>query len=83
MEINIYDAKTNFSKIIQSLIDEKEDTIIITKNGKPVVQMTLISKKNSKRIGVAKKEMAGFDMSLEDFDSIPVDEFEGILWKYY
>lgn len=79
MEINIYDAKTNFSKIIQSLIDEKEDTIIITKNGKPVVQMTLISKKNSKRIGVAKKEMAGFDMSLEDFDSIPVDEFEGIL----
>ena len=79
MEINIYDAKTNFSKIIQSLIDEKEDTIIITKNGKPVVQMTLISKKNSKRIGVAKKEMAGFDMSLEDFDSIPVDEFDGIL----
>lgn len=79
MEINIYDAKTNFSKLIQALIDEKEEMIIISKNGKPVVQMTLISKKNSKRIGAAKKEMEGFDMSLEDFNSIVVDGFEEYL----
>ena len=79
MEINIYDAKTNFSKLIQALIDEKEEMIIISKNGKPVVQMTLISKKNSKRIGAAKKEMEGFDMSLEDFNSIVVNGFEEYL----
>ena len=79
MEINIYDAKTNFSKLIQNLIDEKEDVIIISKNGKPVVQMTLIAKKNSKRIGSAKKEMEGFDMSLEDFNSITIDDFEEYL----
>ncbi len=79
MEVNIYDAKTNFSKLIQALIDEKEETIIISKNGKPVVQMTLISKKNSKRVGVAKKEMEGFDMSLEDFNSIVIDDFEDYL----
>ena len=75
MEFNIYEAKTNFSKIVQLLIDEKEEVIIVSKNGKPVVQMTLISKKNSKRIGAAKKEMEGFDMSLEDFDSIPTLDF--------
>ena len=79
MEINIYDAKTNFSKLIQALIDEKEETIIISKNGKPVVQMTLIAKKDSKRIGAAKKEMEGFSMSLEDFNSIVVDDFEEYL----
>ena len=79
MEINIYDAKTNFSKLIQALIDEKEETIIISKNGKPVVQMTLIAKKDSKRIGAAKKEMEGFNMSLEDFNSIVVDDFEEYL----
>ena len=79
MEINIYDAKTNFSKLINSLLEEKEDVIIISKNGKPVVQMTLINKKNSKRLGSAKKEMSGFDMSLEDFNSIEVTDFEEYL----
>ena len=75
MELSLYEAKTNFSKVIQTLIDEKEEIIVITKNGKPVVQMTLLSKKNSKRIGIAKKELEGFDMSLEEFNSIPTLDF--------
>ena len=75
MEVSIYEAKTNFSKIIQLLIDGKNDIIIISKNGKPVVQMTLLNKKNTKRVGIAKKEMEGFDMSLEEFNSIPVEDF--------
>lgn len=75
MELSLYETKTNFSKVIQDLIDGKEETIIVTKNGKPVVQMTLVSKKNSKRIGIAKKEMQGFDMSLEEFNAIPTLDF--------
>lgn len=75
MEISVYDAKANFSKIIQALIDEKEEEIIVTKNGKPVVQMVLLSKKNSKRVGIAKKEMNDFDISLEDFNAIPTLDF--------
>lgn len=75
MEISIYDAKANLSKVIQALIDGKEEMVIIKKNGKPVVQMTLISKKNSKRIGIAKKEMEGYDISLEVFNSIPTEDF--------
>ena len=77
MEINIYDAKTNFSKLIQSLVDEKEEVIFISKNGKPIVQMTLINKKNTNRVGAAKKDMEGFDISLEEFNSIPIDDFYG------
>ena len=75
MELSLYEAKTNFSKIIQMLIEGKEDLIVISKNGKPVVQMTLFAKKNSKRVGIAKKEMEGFDLSLEDFNDIPVEDF--------
>ena len=83
MEVNIYEAKTNLSKLIQTLVDEKEDKIIISKNGKPLVQLTRLQNKINKRIGSAKKEMANFDISLEEFNSIPVDIFEGILWNCY
>ena len=75
METSIYEGKTNFSKIIQLIIDGKEDLIIVKKNGKPVAQITPINKKNSKRLGIAKKEMEGFDLSLEDFNSIPTLDF--------
>ena len=75
MELSIYETKTNFSKLVQLVIDGKEDAIIITKNGKPVVQLTLISKKNSKRVGIAKKEMKDFNISLEEFNSVEIGDF--------
>ena len=75
MELSIYETKTNFSKLVQLLIEGKEDTIVITKNGKPVVQLTPINKKNSKRVGIAKKEMKDFNISLEEFNSIEIGDF--------
>ena len=75
MEINIYEAKANFSKIIQMVADGTEDVIIISKNGKPTAQITRIAKKNSKRIGAAKKEMEGFDITVDDLNSIEIEDF--------
>ena len=75
MELSLYEAKTNFCKVVQDLLDGKEDIVIVSKNGKPAVQITLVNQKNSKRIGIAKKEMNGFDVSLEEFDSIPILDF--------
>ncbi len=77
MEISIYDAKAHLSNLIQQLVDEKEEIIYISKNGKPVVQLTLIRNKKSKRVGVAKKEMKDFNLSLEDFNNISVGDFYG------
>lgn len=77
MEINIYEAKTHLSSLIQQLMEEKEDVIYISKNGKPIAQLTLIKNKKSKRIGVAKKEMKDFNLSLEEFNDIPLDDFYG------
>lgn len=75
MEFSIYEAKTHFSKIVQDLVDGKEEMVIVSKNGKPIIQISLINQQNKKRIGAAKKEMEGFDMSLEDFNSIPTLDF--------
>lgn len=77
MEISIYDAKAHLSSLIQSLVDEKEEVIYISKNGKPIVQLTLIKNKVSKRIGAASNEMKGFAISQDEFNNIPIGDFYG------
>ena len=77
MEISVYDAKAHLSSLIQQLVEEKEEVIYIKKNGKPIVQLTLIRNKKSKRIGAAKKEMKDFNLSLEEFNDISIDDFYG------
>ena len=57
------------------IADGTEDVIIISKNGKPTAQITRIAKKNSKRVGAAKKEMEGFDITVDDLDSIEIEDF--------
>ena len=75
MELSIYETKANFSKLVQLLIDGKEESITVSKNGKPVIQLVPICKKNSRRIGAAKKEMEGFELNLDEFNSINVGDF--------
>ena len=75
MELSIYETKSQFSKLVQLLIDGKEESITVSKNGKPVIQLVPISKKNSKRVGSAKKEMQNFDLDLDEFNSISIGEF--------
>ena len=55
MQVNILEAKTDFSKLIRLLETRKEDYITIARNGKPVAKITLINEVPvSRRIGVAK-----------------------------
>ena len=55
MQVNILEAKTDFSKLIRLLETKKEDFITVARNGKPVAKITLINETPvSKRIGVAK-----------------------------
>ena len=73
MKVNIEDAEANFLSIVQSLVDKKEDVVYISKDGKMVAQLALINQGTSKRVGVAKEEMKDFDISLEEFNNIPID----------
>ncbi|MBR5509880.1 MAG: hypothetical protein IKV59_07490 [Lachnospiraceae bacterium] len=53
-QVNMLEAKTDLSKLVKMLETGQEEIIYLARNGKAVVQMTLIPKKPvSKRIGVA------------------------------
>ncbi len=55
LQVNVLEAKTEFSKLIRLLETKREDYITVARNGKPVVKITLINETPvSKRIGVAK-----------------------------
>ena len=55
IQVNILEAKTDFSKLIRLLETKKEDFITVARNGKPVAKNTLINETPvSKRIGIAK-----------------------------
>ena len=70
MELSLSETRTHFCKVVQDLLDGRENVVIVTKNGSPAVQITIYNPKNNKRIGAAKNEMAGFDISLEEFNAI-------------
>lgn len=54
-QMNVLEAKTNFSKIIAMLENHEEDEVIIARSGRPVVKVTLIPPVDvSQRIGIAK-----------------------------
>ena len=55
MQVNVLEAKTEFSKLIRLLETKREKAITVARNGKPVVIMTLYPEKPvSKRLGIAK-----------------------------
>ena len=66
IQVNVLEAKTNFSKLIRLIESHREDEIRVARNGKPVVKITAIDKKPvSKRIGVARGK---FEVP-DDFDA--------------
>ena len=66
MQVNILEAKTDFSKLIRLLETKKEDYITVARNGKPVAKIRLINETPvSKRIGIAKGKFTIKD----DFDA--------------
>lgn len=54
--ISLFEAKTNLSKIVESLINGSEQEIVISRRGKPVVRLMPLNDRSqtSKRIGIAK-----------------------------
>ena len=60
------EAKTDLSRLVRMLETKQEEVIYLARNGKAVVQMTLIPQKSvSKRIGIAEGKFTVPD----DFDS--------------
>ena len=54
-QINMYEAKTDLSKLVKMLEEKEEDKIVLARNGKPVAYIIAINDPiPSKRIGIAK-----------------------------
>lgn len=55
LQVNTLEAKTDFSKLVRLLESKREDSIVVARNGKPVVKITLFNEiPVSNRIGIAK-----------------------------
>ncbi len=45
-QINVFEAKTNLSKLLQMLESGEEDVFVIARNGTPVADLTLTSRRD-------------------------------------
>ena len=74
MQVNIFEAKTDFSKLIRMLETKREESITVARNGKPVAVITLYQEQPiSKRIGVAKGKFTihgDFDVDNQEIESL-------------
>jgi len=68
-QVNIHDAKTNLSKLIQKVVNGEE--VIIARGNKPVAKLVVLDELKPKRkTGSAKgkiKIAADFDAEMDDF----------------
>ena len=71
LQVNIHEAKTQLSKLIQAAVNGKQ--VIIARGNKPVVRLEVLPEARSERkIGNAK----GLILSMaDDFDE-PLDDFK-------
>ncbi len=70
MKANIYEAKTNLSRLIQAALDGED--VVIAKRGKPLVRLVVHPDARRKR----RLDGAAGDIGISpDFDA-PLEEFE-------
>lgn len=56
LQVNMFQAKTELSKLIKSLEDEEHKSIVIARNGQPVAKLTLYDASES-----SKRELGKFN----------------------
>ena len=70
LQVNVHEAKTHLSKLIQKVVDGEE--VIIARGNQPIIKLVLIEKlKPKRRLGTAKGKIKisdDFDEPLEDFE---------------
>jgi prevent-host-death family protein len=54
--VNMLDAKSNLSKLVEAVESGAEKEVIIARNGKPAARLVPLEQKRGARIGIAKGE---------------------------
>ncbi len=70
--VSMFEAKTNLSKYVSSVMDGREPYVVILRNGKPVAKIVPFREDTSRRIGAAEGKLPLLS-SLDDFNSIDVE----------
>ena len=71
IQVNIHEAKTQLSKLIQAALNGKH--VIIAKRNKPVVRLEVLPEaKSERKIGNAK----GLILSMDDYFDEPLEDFK-------
>ncbi len=69
--VNMHEAKTHLSRLVESLVTGTESEITISRNGRPAVRMTAIGRDCPKRVfGFAKGR---FDLDFEAFQALDAE----------
>jgi antitoxin (DNA-binding transcriptional repressor) of toxin-antitoxin stability system len=70
-QVNMHEAKSNLSRLVEALVSGREREVTISRNGHPAVRMTAIGDERPKRrFGFAKGR---FDFDYEAFQALDVD----------
>ena len=72
LKVNMHEAKTRLSQLVEDLESGRQEQIVIARNGKPVARLTGISKPAdiSTRIGIARGKFAAPEPSAELDESV-------------
>ena len=78
-QVNVLEAKNNLSRLIHMLESGIEDNVIISRNGEPIVQMTLLPKSQKKSIIGAAKNDGNYSWpeNFNELDDEIADMFSG------
>ncbi len=58
-QVNMHEAKSNLSRLVEALVSGNESEVTISRNGRPAVRMTVITEERPKRVfGFAKGRFA-------------------------
>lgn len=82
---SIFDAKTNLSKYIASILSKQEPYVVIVRNGKPVARLVPYEAETGNRIGTGKNLIPRMT-SLDEFNRIDAEienDFSGNGGKLY
>jgi prevent-host-death family protein len=68
--VNMLDAKTNLSKLVDAVESGSESEVIIARNGRPAARLVPVSEKpaGTRRLGLLEGKYP--PMSLEDFNAL-------------
>ena len=66
--VNMLEAKTNLSKIVEAVESGREKEVIIARNGKPAARIVPLAPPRPSILGIAKGEFE-YNLTQEEFDA--------------